>query len=156
MATKYEERLKIPIQGDGQTRFFTETGLHIATGYERVVIGDRGPYVEFASAQLVKENLYMPEECKYRITPESKGRFYYHEYRSKDESHVKVYLQRRTVDYADYKVGFFYISPFDLFVDGDLVITKLKATKKVKLTSDQLTLMDYLPTSSKKPTRYSR
>jgi hypothetical protein len=145
MATNYEERLKISIQGDDHTRFFTESGLHVATGYERVVIGGRGPYVEFAPAQVVEENLFMPEECKQRIAPNSRGRFYYHEYRSNDESCVKVYFQRRTVDYADYKVDFFYISPFDLIVDGEPVITELRPRKKVKPTSDQLTLMDYLP-----------
>jgi hypothetical protein len=39
---------------------------------------------------------------------------------------VKVYGQKRTVDYADYKVGLFYISPFDLFVEGEPVITKVE------------------------------
>ena len=38
---------------------------------------------------------------------------------------VKVYEQKRTVDYAEYKVGMLYASPFDLFVDGKPVITKL-------------------------------
>ena len=39
---------------------------------------------------------------------------------------MKVYEQLRTVDYADYKVGLFYISPFDLFVEGKPVITELE------------------------------
>ena len=43
---------------------------------------------------------------------------------------MKVYDQKRTVDYADYKVGLFYISPFDLFVEGEAVITKLDRKKK--------------------------
>jgi len=29
------------------------------------------------------------------------------------------------VDYADYKVGLLYISPFDLFVEGEAVIMKV-------------------------------
>jgi len=33
------------------------------------------------------------------------------------------------VDYADYKVGLFYISPFDLFVEGEPVMTKLEKKK---------------------------
>jgi hypothetical protein len=41
------------------------------------------------------------------------------EWRAKDQSNVKVYDQKRTVKYADYKVEFFYISPFDLFVKGE-------------------------------------
>jgi hypothetical protein len=48
------------------------------------------------------------------------------EWRTNDESRVKVYEQSRTVDYTDYKVGLFYISPFDLFVEGGAVITELE------------------------------
>jgi len=48
------------------------------------------------------------------------------EWRTKDQSNVKVYEQKRRVEYADYKVGLFYISPFDLFVGGEPVITKLE------------------------------
>jgi hypothetical protein len=48
------------------------------------------------------------------------------ERRKKDQSNVKVYEQKRTVEYADYKVGLIYISPFDLFVEGEAVITKLE------------------------------
>ena len=47
-------------------------------------------------------------------------------WRTKDQSNVKVYDQKRTVEYADYEVGLFYISPFDLFVEGEAVITKLE------------------------------
>jgi hypothetical protein len=51
------------------------------------------------------------------------------EWRTKDQSKVKVYDQKRTVEYADYKVGLFYISPFDLFVEREPVITKLEKKK---------------------------
>ena len=37
--------------------------------------------------------------------------------------------QKKTLDYADYKVGLFYISPFDLFVEGEPVIRKLEKQK---------------------------
>jgi len=43
---------------------------------------------------------------------------------------VKVYDQKRAVDYADYKVGLIYISPFDLFVEGGPVITMLDSKRK--------------------------
>jgi hypothetical protein len=45
------------------------------------------------------------------------------EWRTKDQSNVKVYEQSRTVDYADYRVGLFYISPFDLFVERELQVS---------------------------------
>jgi hypothetical protein len=51
---------------------------------------------------------------------------FYVEWRTKDQSNVKVYDQKRTVEYADYKVGLFYISPFELFVEGEPVSTKLE------------------------------
>jgi hypothetical protein len=42
---------------------------------------------------------------------------------------VKVCDQKRMVDYADYKVGLFFISPFELFVEGEAVIAKLEKKK---------------------------
>jgi hypothetical protein len=48
------------------------------------------------------------------------------EWRTKDQSNVKVYDQKKSVDYADYKVGLFNTSPFDLLVEGEPVITKLE------------------------------
>jgi hypothetical protein len=49
--------------------------------------------------------------------------------RTQDPRNVKVYEQKKIVDCADYKVGLFYISPFDLFVEGGPVITKLAKKK---------------------------
>ena len=37
-----------------------------------------------------------------------------------------VYEKKKNVDYTDYKVGLFYIDPFDLYFEGVPVITKLK------------------------------
>ena len=52
------------------------------------------------------------------------------EWKTKDESNVKVYEQNRTVEYADYNVGLLYISPFDLSVEGEPVVTKLDRKRK--------------------------
>ena len=88
--------------------------LYLAFGYLRVVIGKRGPYVEFSRNQIIWENFLVPEHEKYRLT---NAVVYYDEYRSKDPTFVKLYLQKRPVAYADYKVGLCYISPFDLLRD---------------------------------------
>ena len=129
MGTSYEKRLRIPLSGDDHTRFETSTGLLVASGYTRVVIGERGPYIEFLPGHLIWDSLHMPEEEKYRLEHPWKDQVFYVEWRTKDQSNVKVYDQKRTVDYADYKVGLFYISPFDLFVEGEPVITKLEKKK---------------------------
>jgi DNA repair photolyase len=102
------KKLVILVAGNGQTRFETKGGLHIANGYNRVVLGDRGAYVEFEPDQMVHQNL---------IRPEQNHRFF-EEWRSNDENNVMVYDQKRTVAYADYKIGKFYISPLDLVCDG--------------------------------------
>jgi len=118
----YEDRLNIPIIGNDNTSFSTNTGLHIATGYTRVVIGGRGPYVEFAMGHLLLGNTHIPEDQKYRLTMPWLERVFYLECRTNDTANVKIYHQFKTVNYADYKVGMFYISPFDLMAFGKMVI----------------------------------
>jgi len=109
----YKDRLRIPLEG-GELDFYTKSGTHVATGYTRVVIGQRGPYVEFEQMQILKGNFHIPPDQEYRKTDR---RVYYIEARSNDESNVKLYYQRKTVAYADYKIGMVYISPFDLKTD---------------------------------------
>ena len=127
MATSYEKRLKIPLTGDTTTLFTTKFGLLVSDlmspGYTRIVIGKRGPYIEFAPAQIEGEHLHIPADQKYRLTDK---RIYYVELRTIDKCNVKVYHQYKTVAYADYKIGYVYISPFDLLADGKVIIDKLK------------------------------
>lgn len=126
--TDYKKRLKILLDGDDVTEFVTKSGTHIATGYIRIVIGKRGPYIEFSDGNINKNNIYIPEYAFYRVHNNS---VYYLEYRTLDESYVKVYFQKKLVDYADYKVGFYYVSPFDLKTkDLDELITPIKKKNK--------------------------
>ena len=77
MPTNYEERLKILLEGDNHTRFETSTGLHVATGYTHIVIGQRGPYVEFNPEQIILENLHVPGTERNRLK-EPKRSYVYH------------------------------------------------------------------------------
>lgn len=90
-------------------KFYTKSGLHIATGYDRLVIGKRGPYVEFE--KIIIENAHIPKIQLFRL---NNPVVYYDEYRTNDISNVKIYLQKKNVRYADYKIGKWYISPYDL------------------------------------------
>ena len=110
MTTRYEDRLRVPIEGNDHTRFETSTGLHVATGYTRIVIGGRGPYIEFLPGQLIWENLHIPEEQKHRKGHSWEDQTNRVEWRTKDASRVKVYEQNRRVAYADYRIGLLYIS----------------------------------------------
>ena len=108
----WNKRLNIAINtGSNTLIFLSKSGLHLATGYTRVVIGKRGPYVEFLARQIEFNSFTVPEEEQYRIDD---ARAFYVEWRSKCESYVKLYVQKRTVAYADYQIGYCYISPFDL------------------------------------------
>jgi len=107
---KYRDLLTILEEG-GKLQLKTSSGTIICDRYERVVVGQRGPYIEFTKNQINEKCLYIPSEQLYRLTD---PRIYYIEFRTADESNVKVYYQMRTVAYADYKIGYFYISPSDL------------------------------------------
>lgn len=115
MSKKIRNSLLIGIDhGCEDMHFYSKDGLLLATGYTRVVIGKRGPYVEFNKNHIEWGNFLMPESEVYRMT---NGVSFYLEYRSKDVSNVMLYLQKRTVAYADYKIGMCYMSPSDLLRD---------------------------------------
>ena len=122
MSLNYEKRLRIPIEGNPNTAFTTKSGLHVATGYLRIVIGKRGPYIEFSLQQVDESSMRIPEDQKYRLDDK---RVYYLEFRTVDACNVKVYYQYKPVAYADYLVGHVYISPFDLLADGKTIIERL-------------------------------
>jgi len=119
MATNYRERIIINHNG-GTIGLYTKSGEQIANGYTRIVFGDRGPYIEFTREQMINSAMYIPKDMAWKMKPEHTSKVYYFELRTNVDD-VKVYFQRKTVDYADYKVNYFYISPFDLY-DGDGVV----------------------------------
>ena len=81
--------------------------------------------MEFTPNQILCDKLFIPKNQLYRL---SDPKVYYIEFRTNDSSNVKVYYQMRTVAYADYKIGYFYVSPADLYNDG---IKCLSQTNKI-------------------------
>lgn len=127
----YEERLIIPITGLPEIEFYTKNGTLVARGYERVVIGKRGPYIEFSEQSIIRDNIAIPSDQQWRL--ESNYSYvFYNEWRTTDESSVKLYEQRKTVDYADYRIGFWYVSPFDLTTKEMPVLVKPSERRKPK------------------------
>ena len=80
----------------------TLSGLSVATNYTRIVYGGRGAYVEFSLSQIVQQSLHTTDIKHY----------YYVELRTLDG--VMVYLQKHRVNYADYLLSMYYISPMFL------------------------------------------
>jgi len=106
----YEANLpRILTEGDSLS-FFTPLGTLLATGYNRVVIGDHGAYVEFLLEHLVVDTLRL----KHGKPTEKAVKYLWWE--PVDGSGVKVYEQRDTVAYADYKIGMWYIDPHAVII----------------------------------------
>lgn len=112
--------LNISKDGDPKIKLFTKSNTLVSNGYRRICIGKRGPYVEMTEDQVIMSTFFVPKEQLYRFFDK---RIYYIEMRSNDVSNVKMYYQLKTVSYADYKIGMFYISPVDLYdIHGTCII----------------------------------
>jgi len=125
---KINELLTIPIDGCKIELFSKHPSyIPIAERYQRVVIGQRGPYIEFTKNQIIDSTMYIPKGQLYRL---SDPKVYYIEFRT-IEGDVKVYYQMRSVAYADYLINHFYISPYDLFKDDGVccILSPVEATK---------------------------
>lgn len=90
---------------------FTISGLQISTGYIRIEHGGRGDYIEFNPSQTIWCNLYIPDYALERIGKP----YYYLEYRTIRDN-VKIYYQKRLVNYANYKIGMLYVSPKNILI----------------------------------------
>ena len=104
------------ISGDVSANLSTLDGTVIATGYERIVIGDYGAFIEISPQNIVKSVLCCKQGQEYRYKdPNFVDRVKYLWLTAKDKSDCKIYFQKKTVDYADYVPGMYYISPFEVF-----------------------------------------
>lgn len=94
---------------------YTVGGVKVATEHNRIVHGGRGAYVEFLDEQ-VTDNLVVTPGSEWRLDPEhpAHDQCYFALYNPKGEVKTRIYHQHKTVDYADYVVGRWYISPTKL------------------------------------------
>lgn len=101
------------LNGDINCKIYDLDYNLLANSYSRIVIGDYGAYVEFTPEQIVSKDLIIRpgEEYRFEIGFES---IKYHWYCLRQNYNIKIYYQKRTVPYADYKPGFYYISPSEL------------------------------------------
>lgn len=110
------ETLGFKLNGATNT-LFSPKGIPLAHGYTRVVIGDFGAYVEISPTQIIKENLIVKAGQEFRIgDPKYKDTVKYNWLTVENDEDVKIYYQKRTVAYADYKVDMIYIDPRELII----------------------------------------
>lgn len=87
---------------------YFKDGTLFANSYERSVHGGRGKYIELKKEQIVVELVSKFNQKIPYITGNED--FYYYWLTPKGRTE-KIYQQLKTVNYADYKIGFYYISP---------------------------------------------
>jgi len=87
---------------------YFKDGVLFAEGYERVVHGGRGDYVELTKDQIVVE---LKSKFKQPLPESVSDEPFYYYWLVPIGREEKIYWQCRTVNYADYKIGFYYISP---------------------------------------------
>jgi len=87
---------------------YFKDGVLFAKGYERVVHGGRGDYIELTKDQIVVELRSKFKQPLPEAVSDEPFYYYWLVPIGRDE---KIYLQCRTVNYADYKIGYYYISP---------------------------------------------
>ena len=103
------------LNGDPHAALKTLDGTLLSVGYERIVIGDYGAFVEISPASIRKEALCCKQGQEYRYASERFAeRVKYLWMTVKDRSDCKIYLQKKTVTYADYVPGMYYISPYEV------------------------------------------
>jgi hypothetical protein len=116
---KYINNLPIGLNIEGDIGFsiYSLEGTLIASGYNRIVVGDYGAFIEFDKTQVIRDSLKVKQGEEYRIKdPNYSERVKYYWFTAKDKSNIKVYYQKRTVTYADYRPEMFYVSPYEILI----------------------------------------
>lgn len=118
----YSDNLPDGFSLDGDSApLFTSEGLKICNRYNRIVIGDYGAFVEILPDDVLHENLKVKEGQEYRDFDLQYANVKYSWLTARDNSDIKIYFQKKPVDYADYVPGRYYISPFDCYFSKALV-----------------------------------
>lgn len=119
---KYRRALPDWCKPDGDDVLcYTLSGTLFANGYRRIVIGDYGAFVEFSTEQILSDRLTVKPGQEYRIEDKNFiGRVKYHWLTISDHSGIKIYFQQKQVAYADYQVGMYYVSPYEIVPDSEI------------------------------------
>ncbi len=123
----YYEQLPEEFKGDGlraeekgfsvdgkNVPLYSKDGTLLATGYDRVVIGEYGAFIEVPEERMKDNNIQCKKGQEYRLKPPYVDRVKYQWMTSKGGSDCKIYKQMKPVTYADYKAGKYYISPYEV------------------------------------------
>lgn len=100
---------------DNNNPLYTISGSLICSSFDRIVIGDYGAYIEFSSDQANKDLFTIAAGQEYRIDNLRYANVKYAWLTIDDDSQVKIYYQKNTVSYADYKPQKYYVSVYEVY-----------------------------------------
>ena len=103
----------IKINGD-RIELCTIKGTIFSKGYERVVIGDYGAFIEISKNDIITDNMILKEGEEYRLSDKYNVKYLW--YTINDYSDIKIYFQQRSVVYADYKPDMYYVCPYQVIL----------------------------------------
>jgi len=110
LSQKYRQYFKenIPsfLNVDGG-KILSADGILLCYNYDRIVIGDYGAFVEFSEPAMRLD--CMPGQ-EYRMNDPKYMNNVKYDWLTTEKHIARIYHQKRTVSYADYKVGKYYIS----------------------------------------------
>lgn len=130
-----ERFMDLPESGSDSIELSIPSGPTFSKGYQRIVYGDHGPYIEFTRENIVLQLLTKTNKPATFLPSADKCVFYYIWMYPEGYKRIKVYWQIKPVTdkpnaplredgkpscfgrlegYADYKRGFYYVDPYQL------------------------------------------
>ena len=106
----------------GTISIYSCKGVLISKGYERIVVGDYGAFIEFKESDANIEKFTVELGQEYRINdPNYSNNVKYHWYTIPDNNNLKIYKQVKTVSYADYLPNMYYVSVHQVYTNKNQV-----------------------------------
>ena len=103
----------------GVDTLYTLNGSPICDGYDRIVIGDYGAFIEFSSSPYSDTYIVKPGQ-EFRISDKQYSNSVKYVWMTiDDKSDIKIYFQKRPVLYADYIPRKFYVSVHEVILKGN-------------------------------------
>lgn len=131
----YKDNLPEQFSLDGaNVPLYSPEGLMLCSKYNRVVVGDYGAFVEILPEDIVHNNIKVKKGQEYRDSDERySARVKYSWLTATDSSDIKIYFQKKKVDYADYIPGRYYISPYECSVSKVFSKDKGNSVRRVEI-----------------------
>lgn len=106
-------------------------GTEFLSGYNRIVVGDHGAYIEFDENELLV-SIQTKKGQEWRENDQYDCKYHWKQPVTKDENgidigrNVKIYYQIKKVKYADYLTKMMYVDPYEVmdstgFIEDDVL-----------------------------------